>query len=456
MSDVTLSQLKEKASAITPAKNRLTYLFDNKKFTELDSLVLSGEDLSGVVTAYGYVNSFPIYAFAQDSSIKNGALTAEGAKKIAKVYDLAEKTGLPVVGIYDSYGADINNGFSAMNNYGELLKRTSRLSGVVPQIAVVAGVCTGMASVLVANSDFAVMTEDSQLYASPNQGENSAKLCAENGVVAKVAKDENEAIDFAKDILGKLPQNNLEPSTQFEFARSEKPFSKTIEGIADSICDVNSVVEVYQQKGCASYTALATIEGSTVGIVATSKNDTICPCDCAKIARFVRTLDAFAIPVVTFVDTKGFRNDAKAEEKGIINAMAKLSASYSEATTAKVAVVVGNAYGSAFTCLAGKGANADVVLATPDAVISALDPVTAVEFLYHDKLSGAKNLAEERNKLAKEYAETQANAALAGANGVVDAVVDTNNLRDTLVEVLYMLEGKREPTLPKKHGNMPL
>ena len=460
MSDsvINLAELKAKAEAPTSARTRLTYLFDEGNFSELDPYYSSESDLAGVITAFGYVEGNPVYAFSQDINVKSGALTEVQAKKIIKVYDLAAKTGVPVVGLYDSFGADLSNGCKALNSYGELLMWTSNLSGVVPQVAVVAGTCAGASAMLAESADFVVVTKDSQLYVAPNSDiSDSADNAGKNGTASVVAENDEEAIECAKTLLLKLPQNNLSPVPMYEFSLSETAFGTDAQSQAEAVCDADSLVELSAEFGVASYTALGSIGGATVGVVATNKtDDKLTANDCTKIARFVRTCDAYAIPVVTLVDTEGFKADNATETAGAVREMTKLAHAYAEATTIKISVVTGKAYGPAFIALAGKGANADLVYATNDAVISALNPVTAVEFLEHDELKGADDLTAKRNALADKYAKEQASAVVAAVNGSVDNVVETANLRDALINSIEILAGKRISRLPKKHSNIQL
>lgn len=460
MSDsiTNLVELKAKAEADSAARTRLTYLFDEGTFTELDPFVTSGSDLSGVITAYGYVEGNSVYAFSQDINVKKGALTEAQAKKIVKIYDLAAKTGVPVVGIYDSFGADLSNGCKALNSYGELLMWMSNLSGVVPQISVVAGTCAGTAAMLAESADFVIASEDSELFAASNSDiKNSAENAGKNGTAAIVAKDDKEAVEAAKNILLKLPQNNLSPVPMYEFELSEAVFGTDAVSQAESVCDEGSVIELSADFGKASYTALGSIGGATVGIAATNKTtDKLNSDDCTKIARFVRICDSYAIPVITLVDTEGFEANTETEVSGTVRDMAKLAHAYAEATTIKISVVTGNAYGPAFIALAGKGANADLVYALENAVISPLAPVTAVEFLEHDQLKGADDLTSARNALADKYAKEKANAAIAAQNGCVDNVIASSQLRDTLVNSIEIMAGKRISRLPKKHSNIQL
>ena len=460
MSDsvINLAELKAKAEALTSARTRLTYLFDEGSFSELDPFYSSDSDLAGVITAFGYVEGNPVYAFSQDISVKSGALTEAQAKKIVKVYDLAAKTGVPVVGIYDSFGADLSNGCKALNSYGELLMWTSNLSGVVPQISVVAGTCAGASVMLAESADFVVVTKDSQLYVAPNSDiSDSAENAGKNGTASIVAENDEEAIEAAKNLLLKLPQNNLSPVPMYEFSVPETAFGSDAQSQAEAVCDADSLVELSADFGIASYTALGSIGGATVGVVATNKtNDKLNADDCTKIARFVRICDSYAIPVVTFVDTEGFKADNATETAGAVREMTKLAHAYAEATTIKISVVTGKAYGPAFIALAGKGANADLVYATSNATISALNPITAVEFLEHDELKGAADLTAKRNELADKYSKEQASAAVAAVNGSVDNVVEEANLRDALINSIEIMAGKRISRLPKKHSNIQL
>ena len=460
MSDsvINLAELKAKADAPSSARTRLTYLFDEGSFSELDPFYSNESDLAGVVTAFGYVEGNPVYAFSQDINVKSGALTEAQAKKIIKVYDLAAKTGVPVVGIYDSFGADLSNGCKALNSYGELLMWTSNLSGVVPQISVVAGTCAGASAMLAESADFVVVTKDSQLYVAPNSDvADSAENAGKNGTASIVAENDEEAVEAAKTLLLKLPQNNLSPVPMYEFALPEVAFGSDAKSQAEAVCDGDSLVELSARFGKASYTALGSIGGATVGVVATNKtDDKLNADDCTKIARFVRICDAYAIPVVTLVDTEGFKADNATETAGAVREMTKVAHAYAEATTIKISVVTGKAYGPAFIALAGKGANADLVYATNDAVISALNPVTAVEFLEHDELKGADDLTAKRNELADKYAKEQASAVVAAVNGSVDNVVEASQLRDTLINSIEIMAGKRISRLPKKHSNIQL
>lgn len=454
----TLAELRAAAEAPSDAKTRLTYLFDDGKYNELDAYAASGKGLCGAVTAFGYVGGNPCYAFSQDVSVNMGALSKAQADKIVKVYDLAAKTGVPVVGIYDSCGADLTDGCEALTAYGELLMWTSNLSGVVPQIAVVAGVCSGTSALLAESADITIIAKDAELYCAPNTAvKSSSENAVKNGAAAICADTDKEAIEAARTLLEKLPMNNLSPIPMYEFEAPSAVSVKDAASQAEAVCDLGSVTELYSDYGKASYTALAGLCGATVGIAAVNKtSDKLTADDCSKIARFVRLCDAYAVPVITFVDTEGFAGDTETETSGAVKSMAKLAHAYAEATTIKISVVTGKAYGAAFITLAGKGANADLVYATENAVIAPMNPVTAAEFFSHDELKGAQDVKAKRNELAATYAHEEGSPALAAQKGCIDGIAAPEQLRGLLIDSIEIMAGKRISKLPKKHGNIQL
>ncbi len=440
----------------SPARVRLAALFDEASYKEIGSYVMEKNAPAGVVSAYGYVNGNPVYAFAQDQSAENAAVGAAQAEKIAKVYDLAAKTGVPVVGIYDSNGAFMDGTAASLNAYSTMMSKVSALSGVVPQIAVVAGPCAGSAAMLACAADFVVMAEDAELYLTPSCGKGSAKDAAANGIAALIAEDDKAAIAQARTLINLLPVNNMATVPCMEYDAPAAASGKDLEALVASVTDAGSAVELGAAYAGAAYTALATVCGSTVGIAATNKTaDKLTEADCVKLARFARTCDAFSIPLITFVDTLGFDGNADTEAAGAVRALARLAGSYAEATTAKISVITGKAVGPVFVALAGKGSNADFAYALEDAYIAPLAPEAAVEFLWHDQLAGAENLAAKRTELAKEYTETLASAMSAAQLGCVDEIVAAADLRAVISAGLAMLEGKRVTNLPKKHSNFP-
>ncbi len=458
-----LAQFAEQKNQITKdsdARKRLASLFDDGIFTELDVFTKTNGDTAGVITAYGYVEGSPVYAFSQDLTVNNGAVGEVHGKKIKKVYDLAAKTGVPVVGIYDSYGAVISDGVKALSVYGDLIMSASNLSGVVPQISVIAGTCASSAAMLAISADFVVMAKDAELFITPNSKDtvgNYAENSAKSGTASIICEDDISSVETARKLICKLPMNNLSAAPMYEFDAPEFKGFDNAETLVDSIADCDSVIEICADFGASSYTGLGAVNGSTVGFVATNKdNNKLTSNDCSKISRFVRTCDAFSIPVVTLVDTEGFELSDEAEVAGSLRDMAKLAHSYAEATTAKISLVAGKAIGAAYIALAGKSANADLIFAYPQAVIAPIEPLTAVEFLKHDELKGADDVDAKRNQLALEYSLNEASAMKAAEENCIEDIIDPVDTRAVIANALEILSGKRVTRMPKKHSNMPL
>lgn len=438
----------------TIARERLARLFDNGQFTELDALRTEQDEAAAVVTAHGYVEGAPVCAFAQSPDVNSGAAGKAAAGKIRRLMSLAAKTGVPVVGIYDSCGVVIDGTADNLTAYGKLIASASKLSGVVPQISVVAGVCAGSAALLASTADFLIMTEKAELYLTPpfGTGAETAESAAKAGVAAAVCEDDAAAMEQAKALLRLLPANNLAGTPVSEF----DPPAADADCLCKKIADGGSLVPLYKEFGGCAGTALGAVRGATVGIVTTLRSeDAITADDAAKMARFVRTCDAFSIPVITLVDTVGFSADTDAAKSGSLRAMTQLCGTYAEATTVKIAVIAGEACGAAFSAIAGRGAGSDYVIAHEKAVIAPMRPEAAVEFLMHDELKGAADVNAKRAALAKEYAETTASAKKAAALGAVDAVIAPADTRQAVIDALDMLEGKRVQNMPKKHSNIP-
>lgn len=437
------------------ARVRLAKLFDEGTFVEIDAFAMAMGDAGAVVTGYGMIDGSTVFAFAQDSSSASGAVDKVHADKIKKVYSLATKTGAPVVGIYDSNGASLANPADTMAAYGELLALSNNISGVVPQVSVVVGPCVGSAALIALGADFVVMSKNAEISLGvPAQG--NAQTAAESGVAHIVTETEDEAIAQAAKIISLLPSNNLSDAPEWDYAEAagaqdvltkagENPCGSDIAEVVKSIADDGSVVELQKDFGKGAYAALATIGGRAVGVAAA--HGTLTSDECAKLARLVSICDAFSVPVVTLVNTDGF--DASAA--GVRDA-ARLAHVYAEATTAKVSVIAGKAYGGAYIALAGKGANADIVYAWPGAVISPLKPETAVAFLYSDRITADKT----RETVEAEYKENEASAFAYAACGQVDTIINPIETRAKLICALDMLSGKRVSTMPKKHGNIPM
>lgn len=444
------------------ARLRLSYLFDEGTYTEINSLTKEKDSLTSVISAYGYVNGNPVYAFSQDKTINSGAVGRAHAEKIAKLYSLAAKTGTPIVGIHDSNGAFVDGTVQSLTAYGEMLYNSSVISGVVPQVSIIVGTCAGSASMLACSSDFVIMTKDSEFFMSPpfdaeKNGVGTADAAAKAGIASIVCDDDKSAILKAREVLNLLPINNLVGAPLFEYEESNAIISNDLISIVNAVADAGSVLELSAEYGKTSYTALATIGGSTVGIAATNKESgKLTVDDCSKLARFVRTCDAFAIPVLTIIDTDGFDASSESELAGSIKNMTMLANCYAEATTVKISIITGKAIGPAYIALAGKNVGADFTYAWESAVISPFSSLTAVEFLWHDKLKGASDVKAKRAELAEEYEKTLASAHTAAELNCIDEIITPEGTRATIISALDILSGKRVSKLPKKHNNIPL
>lgn len=440
----------------TIARERLSALFDGGVFTELDALRNEKDAPAAVVCAHGYVEGQAVCAFAQAPDVNDGVMGKNTAGKIKRLYSLAAKTGTPLIGIFDSNGVYVDGTADALTAYGKLIACAAKLSGVVPQISVIAGVCAGSAALLAAEADFVLATESAELYLTPPFGTDAAKpeTAAKAGIVAAVCKDDADAAEQVKSLLRKLPANNLAGAPIAEFDEPEAACTK--DTLLKGIADAGSILPFYTAYGKSVETALATVRGQAVGIISTCGSaDALTADDSAKMARFVRTCDAFSIPVLTVLDTIGFAADTDAARNGSLRAMTQLCGAYAEATTVKIALIAGEACGAAFSAIAGRGAGSDYVMAWKDAAIAPMRPEAAVEFLWHDKLKGAADVNAKRSELANEYKRTLASAEKAAQIGVIDAVISAGETRQAVVDALDLLEGKRVSNLPKKHSNIP-
>lgn len=444
----------------SPARERLSRLFDENTFVELDAFTKSTG--SGVITGYGEVDGATVFAFSQDVSAAGGAIGRAQADKIGRLYDLAVKTGAPVIGIYDSKGGAVGEGNELLRAYSDLLEKANNLSGVVPQISLVLGVCGGAAAMTAMAADFVIMSKDAELFLVPPSvakgGEKlgTAETAMSIGAAHIVADDENAAIDSARRLIGVLPENNLSGAVVFDYAAPAD--NSVLNGILDQIddvcvCDITkaiaddqSVLPLSTGFGKGVCTALCTVGGYTVGMVGTKGE--LDHNAAARISRFVSVCDSFQIPVVTLINTQGVAPSGEDELAGAVRDMARLAHVYAEATTPKIAVITGQAIGSAYVALA----NADVTLGWPGAVVSAMPVSSAVAFL-----KGAEITNEHpREAVEQDYAAGEASIYAAAENGLVQAVVTPEETRQAIIRALEMLSSKRVSHLPKKHSNLPM
>lgn len=429
------------------ALQRLTLLFDDGAYELLD-----GSADTGARIAHGTVYGTAVFAYVEGGC---GAFSTATAGKLAKVYDLAEKTGSPVVAVYDSKGVDLQGGGLTLDACAELLHRCSRVSGVVPQIAVVAGTCGGFESVCASLADVCLMESKAEFFLTApfnDLSDSDAKKIAgsaeyaQKASAAAVVCDGEEAL-FAKtrQLVGMLPSNNLEAPPFCDFSEPEK--NAADDAVLGTV-DAGSEIELFAGKGLSSRTYLATVLGSPVGVVSVSGR--VCRNDSLKISRLVQLCDAFSVPVVTFLDSEGFLVSTDNDMNGGIRNAAILAHNLSQATTVKVTVVTGNAIGSLFSVICGRSAS-DFRLAWNGAVIGELAPKAAVAVMWPDRIEKDSDI----ERLAVQYAAEEESAEKAFENGIIDKVITPETTRSAVSAALDMLAPKRVSNISRKHGNMP-
>lgn len=435
-----MSELKD-----SKALSRLAALFDDGSFTQIDAFAKSADGDVEVAAGFGAVNGAPVYAFSQDVSVDGGAVSVAQCAKIKKLYELASKTGCPIVGIYDSNGMKLNEGFEALGAYGEIVKASADVSGVVPQISVIAGACVGTSALVANMADVVIAVKDADFYVSA-PSEVTAEESAKAGTIDILAENFDSAAASVRDLISILPSNNLSTAPIFDF---DDPASAVESGadakdIIAAAADANSMIEIKAEYAQNAVTAFATVAGTAVGFVAFGGKE-LCPACAYKAEAFVKLCDAFNIPVVTLLNAKGF---VKEKENQMLVAATKLTSAYAAATCPKLSVITGNAIGASYITLAGRGSNADLVFAWDTAVVSPLETKAAVAFLYNDRLANG----ESRDALEKEYEEEVASPFTAAACGAIDDVFVPAETRAKIVSALDILAGKRETTLPRKHS----
>ena len=424
---------------------RLSSLFDNGEFTEIDAFAKSSDGAIEVSTGFGLIGGNPAYAFSQNPEVNGGAITVAHCAKIKKIYELAKKTGCPVVGIYDSNGVKLTEGFDVLSAYGGVVKASTQLSGVVPQISIIAGACVGTSALIANMADVVIASSDSDFYITA-PSEATVEESAKEGIVDIVVKDIEEAAAKTKSILSILPSNNLEIAGCFEAKESAGVPGKDMSSneLLETIIDFGSAIELKADYGRNVNTSLALLGGEAVGIIAFGDKP-LCPRCSYKAEAMIKLCDAFSIPIITIANSNSLK---KEKESQVLVAATKLTSAYASATCPKISLITGESVGSAYIILAGKGANADLTFAWDSAVVSPLETESAVAFLFNERLADGEN----RQELEKEFKETLGSAFTAAANGAVDDVFTPDQTRAKLIGALDMLSGKRETTLPRKHS----
>ena len=480
------------------ARERISLLLDPGTFEELGMLVTHrstnfGLDKQkflgdGVVTGYGQVNGRLIYVFSQDFTVLGGSLAEAHAEKICKIMDLALENGAPVVGLNDSGGARIQEGVVSLGGYADIFHRNVQASGVVPQLSLILGPCAGGAVYSPALTDFTFMVEGSSymFVTGPNvvktvtheevtsEELGGAKTHAtKSGVTHFTAPHEAAAIDQAKQILAFLPQNCEENALNLIYSSPEsekreklnsiipenaqKPYD--VREVISELTDENSFLEVQKDYAENIVIGFARLGGRSIGIVANQPAFLAGVLDIhasKKAARFVRTCDAFNVPLLVLEDVPGFLPGTDQEWNGIITNGAKLLYAFSEATVPRITVITRKAYGGAYDVMNSRNIGADMVYSWPTAEIAVMGAKGAAEIIFRKEISGASDPLAKLAEKEAEYAELFANPYNAAGRGYVDEVITPSDTREKLIKAFKMLKNKVRNTPRKKHGNIPL
>ncbi len=479
------------------ARERIEQLLDAGSFVETDMFVkhrcsdLGMDEVEapgeGVVTGYGTVEGRRVFVFAQDFTVMGGTLGEMHARKICKVLDLAMKTGAPVVGINDSGGARIQEGVDALSGYGQVFYRNTLASGVIPQISVVMGPCAGGAVYSPALTDFVFMTQGAYMFitgpqvikavtgedVSPEDLGGAMTHNAYSGVAHFVSENERSCLAEIRRLLGFIPGNNLEdaplgasedsaerlvPQLR-EIVPTDPNKGYEVRDVIAAVVDDGEFLEVHAHYAKNIVVGFARINGRSVAIIANQPR-ILAGCldiDASdKAARFIRFCDGFNIPLVTLADVPGFLPGTSQEYGGIIRHGAKMLYAYSEATVAKITVILRKSYGGAYLAMCSRDLGADQVLAWPNAEIAVMGPEGAANIIFRREIEGSSNPEEQRRERIAEYRRRFANPYVAAAHGYIDDVIDPAETRVRLAAALAMLESKRESRPPKRHGNIPL
>ncbi|TWD82062.1 propionyl-CoA carboxylase carboxyltransferase subunit [Kribbella amoyensis] len=491
---------KQHARGKKTARERIALLLDEDSFSELDEFARHrstsfGLDANrpygdGVVTGFGTIDGRQVCVFAQDFTVFGGSLGEVFGEKIVKVMDLAMKIGCPLIGINDSGGARIQEGVVSLGLYGEIFRRNVRASGVIPQISLIMGPCAGGAVYSPAVTDFTVMVDESSymFITGPDviktvTGEDVSQEAlggarthnTKSGNAHYLGSDEEDAIEWVKALVGHLPQNNLEDPPAFDEPADLAPTETDLaldtlipdspnqpyemHTAIEAVVDDGEFLEVQALFAPNLIVGFGRVEGRPVGVVANQPMQFAGTLDIdasEKAARFVRTCDAFNLPILTFVDVPGFLPGTDQEWNGIIRRGAKLIYAYAEATVPMITVITRKAYGGAYDVMGSKHLGADMNIAWPTAQIAVMGAQGAVNILYRRELAATEDAEGRRQQLITEYEDHLANPYVAAERGYIDAVIKPSETRSEIIRALRLLRTKRDTLPPKKHGNIPL
>jgi propionyl-CoA carboxylase beta chain len=489
---------KQHSAGKLTARERIELLFDAGTFVEMDRFRIHqcrsfGMDEKkflgdGLVSGFGQIDGRQIFIYAQDFTIFGGSLSKTVAEKICKIYDLAMKAGVPVIGLADSGGARIQEGVQSLAGYAEIFCRNTLASGLIPQISVVMGPSAGGAVYSPALTDFILMVRDTSYMfltgpdviktvtheeVSKEELGGAITHNTKSGVAHFAFDDDSSALDALRTLLSYLPSNNAEeppiitcsddPERRDEKlkiivpSKPNKPYD--VREIIECVIDERNFFEIQQHFAQNIVIGFARMQGKTIGIVANQPQILAGAIDINasdKAARFVRFCDCFNIPIITFVDVPGFLPGTAQEYGGIIRHGAKLLYAYAEATVPKITIILRKAYGGAYCVMGPKHLRADLNFALPTAEIAVMGADGAVNIVMREELLAATNKEDRLQELIKNYREQFQNPYRAAELGYIDEVILPEDMRPRFCQALNLLRDKRDQLPTKKHGNIPL
>jgi acetyl-CoA carboxylase carboxyltransferase component len=460
------------------ARERILYLLDEGSFIELGTLVQ--ENGGGVITGHGTINGRLAFVYSQDYTVDGGALTKENSTKICNIMDMAAKMGAPLIQIFDSVGGKLSQGLEILAGYGKMLSRNAKLSGVVPQISVIAGSCSGIAALNATMSDFTIMVKKSselginssckliekeKKYIDAHM-HSGAESCSKNGSIQIEVNDDKEAVGMVRRIINYIPSNNLENAPIVEGAEELNVLNEKLNDmvnddtidiyeIINSIADYKSVIEINKDWESAIITSLVKINGLTVGIIGNNsgQDPELNMKACDKISRFVKMCDSFNIPLLSIVDTKGFVVSLEEEQNGLALYASKMIYALAGASTPKLALIVGKAYGAGYIAFASKETTFDVVYAWPSAKISLTEPKALIKALHEEEIVDDDNPKNKEKDVIQKYLNEVTDPYKAAEMGYIDDIIMPSETKPRIFAILDMLQSKRELNYPKKHGS---
>ncbi len=472
--DKTAADKLHKAGKYT-AYELVSMLVDEGTFVETNAYVkayanelatANTEEYEGVVCGYGAVDGRLTFVYAQNAARLNGAFSKAAADKIAAVYDMAKKNGAPVISVFDSNGAKLEEGVDVLAGYGKVMKKAASLKGKVPQIAVVAGNTAGAASTIASMADVVVVCEGASFSQTPasvlvNDGADkkigSAEYAYNNGVAAIYGKDMQQTFEEVKEVLFYLPSNKLDKNVYTgieddpnrmtdEVAAIVASEGYDMHGVINAVADGNKFTELYAAKSKSVITGFMTVNGIVTGVVANNPKEgaMLCTGCMRKASAFIKLCDTFGIGVLTLVDTKGFSTKCEADGGNISFEASRLAESYCSCSVPVVTVNVGEAYGTPFTVLGSKELGADMVIALDSAKIGVLKPGAGVTMMWTEKMLGAKAPIEKRKALEEEWEILMSTPLLAAQSGQVDDIIPAGELRIKVASALEMLSMKND------------